>query len=91
MKMHSGDTRSRKSRVANGFPAGMGIRRRLVSLLMVIVAAVTLTACAEGTARDAKQDKQQDAMRTSVVNDIQATESAGFLLNPATPSPEPTK
>lgn len=64
--------------------------RRLASLVLVLLIAMTLTACAEGTARDAEVGKEQDAKRTSVVNEIQATESAGFLLH-GTPSPEPTK
>lgn len=87
MKMRSGNTRSRGPRVTDERHS----RRRIASFFVVILTASMLTACAEGTARDAKQGKQQDQMRTSVVNDIQATESAGFLLNPATPSPEPTK
>ena len=66
------------------------IRRRLCSLALVLLTALTLTACAEGTARDAEIGKEQDAKRTSVVNEIQATESAGFLIL-GTPSPEPTK
>lgn len=66
------------------------LRRRVCSLVLVTLTAVTLTACAEGTARDAEVGKEQDAKRTSVVNEIQATESAGFLLH-GTPSPAPTK
>lgn len=48
-----------------------------------------LTACAEGTSRDAEQGKQHDAERTSVVSDLQATESMLLLTGspPATPPP----
>ncbi|MGI8482753.1 MAG: hypothetical protein ACR2OU_00635, partial [Thermomicrobiales bacterium] len=42
--------------------------RRLASLVLVLLIAMTLTACAEGTARDAEVGKEQDAKRTSVVN-----------------------
>jgi predicted small secreted protein len=87
MKMRLGNTRSRRLRATDE----RHLRSRIASFFVVILAAFMLTACAEGTARDAKQGKQQDQIRTSVVNDIQATESAGFLLNPATPSPQPTK
>jgi len=53
---------------------------------LVGLIALTFTACAEGTAREAERGKEQDAERTSVVDDIQATESAGFLL-PGTATP----
>ncbi len=65
-------------------------RRRLCPFVLVLLTALTLTSCAEGTARNAEVGKEQDAKRTSVVDEIQATESASFLIL-GTPSPEATK
>ncbi len=45
-----------------------------------------MTACAEGTSRDAEIGKQKDAERTSVVTGVQATSSARLLAG----SPEAT-
>ncbi|MGN6483659.1 MAG: hypothetical protein ACTHMX_04585 [Thermomicrobiales bacterium] len=51
---------------------------------------VGLSACAEGTARDATRGKEADTKRTSVVDDVQATESARMLFGspPASPTPD---
>ena len=38
-----------------------------------------MTACAEGTSRDAEVGRQRDAERTSVVTALQATNSARLL------------
>lgn len=54
-------------------------RRRLAFLLMSGGVLAGLSACAEGTARDAERGKQADQKRTSVVDDVQATESARLL------------
>lgn len=50
-----------------------------------------LSACAEGTARDAERGKQADLKRTSVVDEMQATESARYLNGTpeGTPTTEP--
>ncbi|HYH12436.1 MAG TPA: hypothetical protein VD789_08800 [Thermomicrobiales bacterium] len=45
-----------------------------------------LVGCAEGTSRDAERGKAQDAQRTSVVSDMQATYSAS-VLQQGTPPP----
>jgi hypothetical protein len=58
--------------------------------MLVILMALSVVACSEGTANEAKQAQSDDAKRTSVVDNTQATESAGFVLNPATPSPSAT-
>ncbi len=48
-----------------------------------------LAGCAEGTSSDAERGKARDAQRTSVVSDLQATQSAR-LLEPGTPPPTTT-
>ncbi len=50
---------------------------------LTLMAAVV--GCAEGTARDARQGQEEDAERTSVVRDLQATQSARILA--VTPTP----
>jgi hypothetical protein len=46
-----------------------------------------LTACAQGTSREAERGQERDAERTSVVDDLQATQTARLVLGtpPATP------
>lgn len=50
-----------------------------------------LVGCAEGTSRDAERGKAQDAERTSVVSNMQATHSARVLQQgtPPTETSEP--
>jgi hypothetical protein len=50
-----------------------------------------LTACAEGTARDAKQGPEADARRTSVMQSVQETYTASILTGtpPATATKAP--
>lgn len=48
-----------------------------------------LTACAEGTSRDAEQGKREDAERTSVVSDLQATQSMLLLTGSPEATPPP--
>jgi hypothetical protein len=48
------------------------------------IVAGLLAGCAEGTSTDAERGKVRDAQRTSVVSDLQATQSAR-LLQPGTP------
>ena len=55
-------------------------------LLGVCVTIGVLVGCAEGTSRDAERGKAQDAQRTSVVSDMQATYSAS-VLQQGTPPP----
>ncbi|HWK79720.1 MAG TPA: hypothetical protein VNP95_03090 [Thermomicrobiales bacterium] len=66
-------------------------RRRFGIVLVSGGVLAGLSACAEGTARDAERGKQADAKRTSVVDEIQATQSARFLEGtpPASPTAEP--
>ena len=68
------------------------ITRRRLSLLVVSGCILAgLSACAEGTARDAERGKEADAKRTSVVDEVQATESARRVSGtpPASPSAGP--
>lgn len=58
--------------------------RVLQMSVIVLLSMSLLGACAEGTASDAERGKAQDALRTSVVTDLQATESAK-LLQPSSP------
>ena len=50
--------------------------------------ALVLSACAQGTSREAERGKELDAERTSVVDNLQATQTARLVLGtpPATPS-----
>ena len=73
MPRHGVAATSRKSRVATWCVAGC-----------VVVGVIT--GCAEGTSTDAEQGKLEDAQRTSVVSDLQATQAAK-LLQPGTPPP----
>lgn len=66
-------------------------RRRLLGLTVAGLGPLVLSACAEGTARDAKRGKEEDTKRTSVVDEIQATESANLIKHPSTPTPDPTE
>lgn len=49
-----------------------------------------LSACAEGTSRDAEQGKQEDAQRTSVVSGLQATQSMLILAGSPSATPPTT-
>lgn len=85
IRTHSATTGPRERRVSN--------RHRLVTIgIALSVLAGTLAGCAEGTSRDAERGKARDAQRTSVVSDMQATQSARVLLPgtppPGTPTPE---
>ncbi|HEV2127610.1 MAG TPA: hypothetical protein VGR22_03215 [Thermomicrobiales bacterium] len=60
---------------------------RLVALVTGVAMALgVLVGCSEGTSQDAERGQQQDARRTSVVSDLQATRSAR-VLEPGTPPP----
>lgn len=72
-------------------PMGMLTRRRFLTAIAASGVLSGLTACAEGTARDAKRGKEDDLKRTSVVEGVQATESARFLTaGTATPQASET-
>ncbi len=63
---------------------------RVSAFALAVLMAISVVACSEGTANEAKQAESDDAKRTSVVDYVQATESAGFVRNPATPTPDAT-
>ncbi|HEV2065461.1 MAG TPA: hypothetical protein VGR08_01410 [Thermomicrobiales bacterium] len=52
---------------------------------------LALTGCAEGTSRDAQRAREDDAERTSVVDALQATTSAGLVRRGAEVTPPPTE
>ena len=54
--------------------------------LGVVMLAGVLAGCSEGTSQDAERGQEQDAQRTSVVSDLQATRAAR-ILEPGTPPP----
>ena len=58
-------------------------------IVIVSFGGALLMGCAEGTSQDAEQGKLEDSQRTSVVSDLQATESAR-VLEPGTPPPNAT-
>lgn len=51
------------------------------------VAAAVLASCSQGTSRDAERARQQDAERTSVVDNLQATETARLVSGSPEASP----
>ncbi len=63
-------------------------RRQVMLGLLGISGSIGLTACSTGSSREADRGKRRDAERTSVVDDVQATRTAGLILGtpPATPS-----
>jgi hypothetical protein len=70
-------------------PAGRARRHRIAAWTAAVsIALGALSGCAQGTSQDAERGKQLDAQETSVVSDLQATESAR-LLNPGTPASTP--
>ena len=88
IRMHSATTGRHDRRASDGRG------RRLVTIALAASLVIgTLAGCAEGTSRDAERGKARDAQRTSVVGDLQATQSAKVLLPgtppPAPPTPEP--
>ncbi len=52
------------------------------------VAGTILVSCSQGTSRDAERGRQQDAERTSVVDNLQATETSRLVSG--TPDASPT-
>ncbi|MDP8909213.1 MAG: hypothetical protein M3N47_08890 [Chloroflexota bacterium] len=67
-------------------PPHRPLRLRLIALgLAGITVLAAIVGCAEGTARDARQGQEEDAERTSVVRELQATQSARILE--VTPTP----
>lgn len=71
-------------------PATRHLTRRMgIWLVVGSMATGLLAGCAEGTSQDAAQGKLEDSQRTSVVSDLQATESAR-VLEPGTPPPDAT-
>ena len=72
-------------------PATRQVAGRLATWLVIGgMAAGLLLGCAEGTSQDAAQGQLEDSQRTSVVSDLQATESAR-VLEPGTPPPDATE
>jgi hypothetical protein len=68
------------------------LRRSVAIAIALSVTIGTLAGCAEGTSHDAERGKGRDAQRTSVVTDLQATQSVRILQQgtppPATPTPQ---
>ena len=59
---------------------------RLIALVLTgLTLLAAIVGCAEGTVRDARQGQEEDAERTSVVRELQATQSARILA--VTPTP----
>lgn len=71
---------------------GRARAKRLMAAWVAIALAilVALTACAEGTASDAARGQREDARRTSVVQSVQETYTAGILAS-TPPPPTATK
>ncbi|MGC4190627.1 MAG: hypothetical protein QM589_05235 [Thermomicrobiales bacterium] len=87
--MPSGSTANPRP-VSTEHPGRSPLTRRRFGFILVSGGVLAgFSACSEGTARDAERGKEADQRRTSVVDEIQATESAGFL-HPGTPEGSPT-
>ena len=57
----------------------------LIAFLAGLTVLIAVTACAEGTEREAREGQESDAERTSVVDDLQATNTARVLASTPTP------
>ncbi|CAN5751070.1 hypothetical protein BH23CHL3_BH23CHL3_07730 [soil metagenome] len=80
IRMRSGPTFPRSQQ-----PSSDGKRTRIARIAVTSTIATTmLTGCMVGDADEAQRGMLQDAQRTSIVDDLQATESAR-LLAPSTP------
>lgn len=65
------------------------VRASAVRLLALLLAAVLLTACADGLAPDAERGRDSDASRESVVTDLQATQTWNLVHGTPESTPEP--
>lgn len=75
----------------NRQPSSDGRRTRVARLAgTAMIAASLLTGCLVGDADEAQRGMLQDAQRTSVVDELQATESAR-LVAPSTPGTPDTE
>lgn len=54
-------------------------RRRVLTASAMGVAAAVLGACSQGTSREAERGRERDIERTSIVDSLQATESARLV------------
>ena len=62
-------------------------RRALLAGMIGTGVGALLTACSSGSSREAEKGRRQDAERTSVVDSLQATESAKLLNEEASATP----
>ena len=65
-------------------------RRRLIGFGALGIGATTLVSCAQGTRREAERGREKDAERTSIVDNLQATQMAELVNGtpPSTPTVE---
>lgn len=61
-----------------------------MSTAIVAIAVTVLASCAQGTSRDADRGRERDAERTSIVNSLQATESARLVSGTPEATPPST-
>lgn len=64
------------------------LARRIRHGFLVALAVLAIAGCAEGTSRDAERGREQDAERTSVVDDLQSTRTTEIIKG--TPNASPT-
>lgn len=66
------------------------LTRRSFAFGALLSSAAILSGCAEGTRTDAERGRMEDAERTSVVRDLQATETWNLVNGTpgSTPAPE---
>ncbi|MEJ7901516.1 MAG: hypothetical protein WKF63_06685 [Thermomicrobiales bacterium] len=62
--------------------------RSLLAIATFGVVAAILVSCSQGSSRDAERGREQDAERTSVVDNLQATETSRLVSG--TPDASPT-
>lgn len=63
--------------------------RRIAAAIAGLALLAAITSCAEGTQRDAREGQEEDTERTSVVRNLQATQTARVLAG--TPPQTPTQ
>ena len=69
-------------------PTDRGHSRRSVLCVATLgVVATILVSCSQGTSRDAERGREQDAERTSVVDNLQATETSRLVTGSPEASP----
>jgi hypothetical protein len=63
-------------------------RRHWLSIAALVIPGAVLAGCSSGTRREAERGRERDAERTSVMDAMQATDSARLLQSTPTSQPD---